>query len=285
MVRKFTVITNHKNLEYSTTRQLLLERHVRWADTLSMYNLTFVYRPGKVNGRADAMSRKEENTPAGEDNNPMMSREFRMLCLVTKQEFTKHKREAGASLCFSARIAFFQPVRQSNRFSCDVCRPASGTTKEPARAQDKIAPDTCSGIQPRAVIPGENGGEGDEDTSARQWAEAIGQDSIYKDAVTALERRARKFPPTTGIKVSLSECSLNEKGFLMYRDRKWVPGDAFLRTSIIAETHNSPAADHPGRENTYSILARTYFWPGMLSISGSLYRTATSAAEQSHGES
>jgi hypothetical protein len=51
----------------------------------------------------------------------------------------------------------------------------------------------------------------------------------------------------------------------MYRDRKWVPGDAFLRTSIIAETHNSPAAGHPGRENTYSILARTYFWPGMSS--------------------
>jgi hypothetical protein len=38
-----------------------------------------------------------------------------------------------------------------------------------------------------------------------------------------------------------------------------------LRTSIIAETHNSPAAGHPGRKNTYSILARTYFWPGMSS--------------------
>jgi hypothetical protein len=38
-----------------------------------------------------------------------------------------------------------------------------------------------------------------------------------------------------------------------------------LRTSINAETHNSPAAGHPGRENTYSILARIYFWPGMSS--------------------
>jgi hypothetical protein len=51
----------------------------------------------------------------------------------------------------------------------------------------------------------------------------------------------------------------------MYWNRKWVPSDAFLRTSIIAETHNSPATGHPGRENTYSILARTYFWPGMSS--------------------
>jgi hypothetical protein len=43
MVRKFTVITDHKNLEYFTTRRLLSERHVCWADTLNMYNLTFVY--------------------------------------------------------------------------------------------------------------------------------------------------------------------------------------------------------------------------------------------------
>jgi hypothetical protein len=230
-----------------------------------MYNLTLVYQPGKVNGRADAMSRKEEDTPAGEDNDQMVSREFRMLRPVTKQEFTKHEREAGALLCFSARIAFSHPVRQSNRFSRVVCGPVSSTIKEPARAQDKIAPDTRSRIQPRAITPGENGREGDEDTSARQWVEAIGQDSIYKDAVTVLEGGARKFPPTTGIKVSLSECFLNKKGFLMYQNRKRVPGNAFMRTNIIAETHNSPAAGHPGRENTYSILARTYFWPGILS--------------------
>jgi hypothetical protein len=48
------------------------------------------------------MFRKEENTPAGEDNNRMMTREFQMLRLVTKQEFTKHEREAEVSLCFSA---------------------------------------------------------------------------------------------------------------------------------------------------------------------------------------
>jgi hypothetical protein len=146
MVRKFTVITNYKNLEYFITRRLLSERHVCWAETLSKYNLIFVYRPGKVNGRVDAMSRKEEDTPAGKDDDQMMSTAFRMLRPVTKQEFTKHKREAGASLCFSARIAFSCPVRQSNWFPCVVRGPASGTTKEPVSAQDKIAPDTRSGI-------------------------------------------------------------------------------------------------------------------------------------------
>jgi hypothetical protein len=57
-----------------------------------MYNLTFVYRPGKVNSRADAVSRKEEDTPADEDDHRMISREFQMLRPVTKQEFTEHER-------------------------------------------------------------------------------------------------------------------------------------------------------------------------------------------------
>jgi hypothetical protein len=45
----------------------------------------------------------------------------------------------------------------------------------------------------------------------------------------------------------------------MYYDRKQVPSDTLLRTSIITETYNSPTAGYLGRENTYSILARTYF--------------------------
>jgi hypothetical protein len=48
------------------------------------------------------MSRKEEDTLVGGNDDRIMSREFRILRLVTKQEFTKHEREAGALLCFSA---------------------------------------------------------------------------------------------------------------------------------------------------------------------------------------
>jgi hypothetical protein len=267
MVQKFTVITNHKNLEYFTTRRLVLERHVRWADTLSMYNLTFVYRPGKVNGRADAMSHKEEDIPIGGDDDRTISREFQTLRPVTKQEFTKAEREAGALLCFLAQIAFSHPMRGSLLPARNGGHNAWAVQEEPAGAQDKTTIETPPVVELKAgtPAPAETLEEGDEDTSNRRWAEAIDQDPTYKDAIAALKEGARKFPPNAGIKVSLSECSLSEEGLLMYRDRKWVPNNALLRTNIIAKTHNSPAAGHPGRGNTYSILARTYFWPGMLS--------------------
>jgi transposase InsO family protein len=42
-----------------------------------------------------------------------------------------------------------------------------------------------------------------------------------------------------------------------------VPNSENLRTRIISEIHDSLSAGHPGREITYRMLARDFFWPGM----------------------
>lgn len=49
----------------------------------------------------------------------------------------------------------------------------------------------------------------------------------------------------------------------MFRDREWVPNGCNLRTKIIQSTHDSPLSGHPGREITYALIARQFFWPGM----------------------
>jgi hypothetical protein len=56
----FTAITDHRALEYFTTKRLLRPRQARWAELISMYNFKIVYRPGKENIIADALSRKSE---------------------------------------------------------------------------------------------------------------------------------------------------------------------------------------------------------------------------------
>ena len=42
-----------------------------------------------------------------------------------------------------------------------------------------------------------------------------------------------------------------------------MPDNDELRTAIISGAHDSLVTSHPGRELTYKILARDYFWPGM----------------------
>ena len=49
-VPKFKIVTDHKNLEYFMTVRDLTERQMRYSLTLSRYDFTIVYRPGKHGG-------------------------------------------------------------------------------------------------------------------------------------------------------------------------------------------------------------------------------------------
>ena len=64
--RPFTILTDHKNLEYFTTIKELSERQHRWAETLSRFNYHLQYRPGKQAARPDALSRREQDSTSTE---------------------------------------------------------------------------------------------------------------------------------------------------------------------------------------------------------------------------
>lgn len=266
-VQSFTVITDHKNLEYFCTTRLLSERHVRWASLLSQFNMTFLYRPGNVNSRADALSRKEQDLPKDATDVRLKTREFQLLQPVQRRDPTADEEEAGASFCFATTTATAsgstipssssKHVRHGNAPIFPECGILSlQETDRPQPHPSRVAIPTTAA--PAAVA---------DDAQCRDdmWKEAEEADDLYRDAKAAVMTDQRKFPPSLNLKVSRAECSLDELGRLTYRHRKWVPNSPFLRTRIIADTHESTVAGHPGREATYAILARNYFWPGMSS--------------------
>lgn len=55
-----TILTDHKNLEYFASKRMLSPRQVRYAERLSKFNISIVYRPGVQNGAADALSRMHQ---------------------------------------------------------------------------------------------------------------------------------------------------------------------------------------------------------------------------------
>jgi transposase InsO family protein len=55
------VRTDHRNLEYFQTTKTLTPRQVRWSHFLSQFRFRLKYRPGQLNGRCDALSRREEH--------------------------------------------------------------------------------------------------------------------------------------------------------------------------------------------------------------------------------
>jgi len=61
------LITDHKNLEYFMTKKLFNRRQARWSEFLTLFDYEIVYRPGKSNGKADALTRRPGDLPEGGD--------------------------------------------------------------------------------------------------------------------------------------------------------------------------------------------------------------------------
>lgn len=59
----FTVLTDHKNLEYFSKSKVLNRRQIRWMGFLSDFNFVIQYRPGAENGKADILSRRLDHLP------------------------------------------------------------------------------------------------------------------------------------------------------------------------------------------------------------------------------
>jgi len=60
---KITVYTDHKNLEYFNTTKILNTRRHRGAEFLQPFNFRAVYRKGRLNKKADALSRRRDYRP------------------------------------------------------------------------------------------------------------------------------------------------------------------------------------------------------------------------------
>ena len=64
---KFTLVTDHKGLEYFKTQKNLSDRQVQWWEFLSRFNYTIMHIDGVNNKVADCLSRYYENNMS-EDN-------------------------------------------------------------------------------------------------------------------------------------------------------------------------------------------------------------------------
>ena len=60
-----------------------------------------------------------------------------------------------------------------------------------------------------------------------------------------------------------TEFTMNEDGFVYYKDRVYVPNDDELKKSILEEAHRGSFAMHPSSTKMYQDLKTSYWWSRM----------------------
>ncbi|KAG1934122.1 retrotransposable element [Pimephales promelas] len=68
----FTVLTDHRNLEYIKTAKRLNPRQARWSLLFSRFDFKVTYRPGSKNGKADSLSRQFDSSPNAHTSEPIL---------------------------------------------------------------------------------------------------------------------------------------------------------------------------------------------------------------------
>ena len=241
--RRFTVVTDHKALEFFKTQDHLSNRQVRWWEYLSRFDFDIQYIQGSLNVVADALSRYHENDNLVDEN-------------LGDQDFVDADK----------RLDIDGDNLPSNTF-----KPISGLTPIDVRI---AAGRRTSRTPPQ---PAEQDISDDEDVEA---ATAVGDGGNLRtrvehavDLPKILREQYDKDPlyrkiladPTATAGYAVRDGLVWTKNHYR-RDTVCVPREAFLRGRrlievIIDDAHS--AVGHFGQLKTSNYIRRYYWWSGM----------------------
>ena len=84
--------------------------------------------------------------------------------------------------------------------------------------------------------------------------------------------------------MDITECTILNN-YLYFRGALWIPNFESLWTTILYKIYNSLITGHPGRENTFVLLARDFYGYIIYKITTVLFEIARYAPVYKHGES
>ncbi|KAI0991035.1 hypothetical protein K3495_g17152, partial [Podosphaera aphanis] len=172
VAKPFTILSDHRNLSFFTTKRLLSERQVRYNDVLQKFRFILKWRPGKACDRPDALSRREQDKPCGIADERTAGRLLQLLPTVSLYPVSVQIQNTIQE----------QPVTKKRVGVEKVEQEADSAT------QASIFED--SGLQ-------------------ALWRQGVENDKDWRRARDAVQSGERSFPPDLALKFSanIAECS------------------------------------------------------------------------------
>ena len=105
------VFTDHKSLQHFMTTKELTRHQVHWAEKLSEFNFVIIPRPGKQNGKADALTRMADSKPSDSQDE---QKQFQQRTLLSSEKFSVSCVEEPVKEPHDHVSSLFERIQQAN---------------------------------------------------------------------------------------------------------------------------------------------------------------------------
>ena len=290
--RQFTILTDHKPLNYILNTKDSTGKLCRWSLYLQAYDFVIEYRPGKANGNADGLSRIPwDQLQAQAQLEPKRPKERGMK---KTKDSKSHPEMNNASISNSTE-------NKSNRSKNNTIQMDNGepSFNEPSNLFKEEQKDMNNGEEPFKNLqqmdePDENSSlnnsstDGEKDEGVEQLFAAITENTFNKEEI----RRHQLADPSLRSKIDYLKDKILPEGiqrnavlkdidnyllddgvlYHIYSPKTVTPEGVWkqlvipkkFRAEIMRHNHDEPTAAHFGFAKTADKIRRRYYWTGML---------------------
>jgi len=236
---EFTVVTDHNPLVHLPTQPNLSRRQVRWVEYLQRFNFKWVYKPGKGNSAADALSR---NPPAHS------SLAVALLFVLTRRQKVQ---STEADETASTPVQIHPPLPQQ-----PASRPQPGHRATTADPESEGPDSSMGGEEPQAM---------DESDPAPLQACPPGQDGELVDIYEVVRSEYGKDPRFANNGAHAANYNLRDGLWWTRKGQLVIPESmGYYKRAIIRELHDAPYSGHPGIAKTIKLVQKDFYWGSML---------------------
>lgn len=231
------VYTDHKTLQHFMKTKKLTARQARWAQFLAQFNFIIRYRAGKMNSKADALTRRSQDTRSPPSD--------RHQSIIPPQAIP-----TDASIAFNAcYVARYSYIQNSNdllisELSLWISQQIDNTT-EPEPEDSDQEPTT-----PAYNLPDQT-----------RLLAAYEMDPILLEARSAVKRGVRRIPNHVYKVLRADASELTEHDGLLYmQGRIVIPEVDDIKLDILDYYHQSRYFGHPGQKALFAVVSRVFYW-------------------------
>ena len=274
--QKFVAETDHQSLTYLRTSRDLTPRLARWNDLIAEYDFEIVYKPGKKNGAADALSRPPTECRTGESSTSLNDlgnrsteeeeeKSRRDLQQMLKRKLLQEMEErnalktmevfAGSVLAITRTIGA-HPTNENISSRNEPRRPKKMNT--PTEVQNEVKQTKTKTKNSTKDLIGSDPMFQKSTTLAGKFAVAIcnayKRDPFYENLTEETIGRYPNYKIMNGLIYVL----------LHGETRLCIPQkcDQVILT-ILHDFHEADAAGHPGIQKCYDAIRKHFYWNRM----------------------